>query len=147
MTFRNFHQNNLSSEITFFLLSYLSSLIDTDDTKGRGSSLEESLKPLQVGITNPTPSQQSGNVSPAIPSNTLADDEQRTSRPTSSSGQRDYSPKALPSPDTATTGSRVDATSLPSSKQNQSVQNLPTATPIAPAQSSYTTRDYEQGMP
>ncbi len=130
----------------FLFLNNFRFLIDTDDTKGRGSSLEEAFKPLQVGITNQTPSHQSGNVSPNLPSSTLADDGQHTSRPTSSSEQRDSSPKALPSPDTAVTSTRIGTTPSSSSKQNQSVQNLQNAIPIAPVQTSSTTHNYEQGL-
>ncbi len=108
--------------------------------------MEDSFKPLQIGITNPTPVQPSGNISPTIPSSTFADDGPRTSRPTSASAQQDSSPKALPSPDTAVTTAPVDTTVLPSSKQNQSIQNLQYATPIVPAQTPPTTRDYEQGL-
>ena len=103
--------------------------------------MEDSFKPLQVGITNPTPTQQSGNVSPILPSSTLADDGQRTSRPTSSNVQQDSSPKAVSIPDT-----QIDTVVSPSSKENQSIQNLQYATPIAPAQTSSTTHDYEQGL-
>ena len=139
-------RNNLSIEIILLVLfKYLAFYIDTDEIQGRNSSLEESFKPLQVGITNPTPSQPSGNISPSFPSTTLADDGQRTSRPTSSNEQRDSSPKTLPSLDTAATSAHFDTTSSPTSKQNQAIQNLPYAIPIAPVPIPPTTRDYEQG--
>jgi len=129
----------------FFLNIFRFFLIDTDDTKGRGSSLEDSFKPLQVGITNPASSQQSGNASPNISSSNFTEDEQRTSRPTSSSQQRDNSPKGSSGLDIATT-KPVDTTYSQSSKGNQTIQNLQNAIPIAPAQTSSTSRDYEQGL-
>lgn len=134
-------------QITFFVLfKYLSFAVDTDESKGQSNSLEDSFKPLQVGITNPTPSQQAGSISPPIPSTTIADNGQRTSRPPSSNEQRDGSPKALLSPDTATTGPHFDTSSSPTSKINPSLQNLQNAVPIGPAPVSSTTRDYEQGL-
>ncbi|CAF4469790.1 unnamed protein product [Rotaria socialis] len=102
---------------------------DTDDTKGRGNTLEDGFKPLQVGITN-----QTGNISPTPPSNL-------SSRPTSSIEQRDSSPKALQISDTTSTSARGD---IPSSRQNQSIQNIPAAIPIVPIDTSYSTPDYEQ---
>ncbi|CAF1208220.1 unnamed protein product [Rotaria sordida] len=111
---------------------------DIDDTKGRGSSFEDSFKPLQVGITNKTPAQQTGSISPT----NLPPDEYRTSRPTSSIEQRDSSPKRLPSPDRIATSTHDDITS--SSRQNQTVQNLTSAVPIAPTGTSSTIPDYEQ---
>ncbi|CAF1569314.1 unnamed protein product [Rotaria magnacalcarata] len=101
---------------------------DTDDTKGRGNTLEDAFKPLQVGITN-----QTGNISPTPPSNL-------SSRPTSSIEQRDSSPKALQISDTTPTSARGD---IPSSRQNQFIQNIPTVIPIVPI-NTYSTPDYEQ---
>ncbi len=101
--------------------------------------MEDQFKPLQVGITNPTPAQQSGNISPTIP----IDDGQRSSRPTSSSTQQESSPKTLPSPDTA--AAAATATHV-EPQQNQTIQNLPYAVPLTPGQTPATTLDYEQGL-
>ncbi|CAF4041131.1 unnamed protein product [Rotaria sp. Silwood2] len=114
---------------------------DIDDTKGRGT-LEDAFKPLQVGITNQTPTQQTGNISPTIPSSSIPADGYRTSRPTSSTEQRDSSPKRLPSPDTAAANKRGDVSS--SSRQNQSIQNLQSGMPIIPGEVTSTVSDYEQ---
>jgi hypothetical protein len=102
----------------YLFFKYLSFLIEIDDTKGRGSSLEDSFKPLQVGITNPTPASE----------------------------QRDNSPKVLPSPDTAITSTPVDKTSSPSSRENQSVQNLQKVIPIVPVPIPSTIHNEEQGL-
>jgi len=120
MTFKHFHKNNLLNInnifcFIYFFFKYLSFLIETDDTKGRSSSLEDSFKPLQVGITNPTPAS-------------------------------DSSPKVLPSPNTAITSTPVDTTSSPSSRENQSVQNLQKVIPIVPVPIPSTIRDEEQGL-
>ena len=98
---------------------------------------------MQVGITNQTPSQQSDNISPSIPS-TIAADEQRTPWPTSSIEQRDSSPKDLTSPDTVVTSTRGDATSSPSSRQNQSIENIPSIIPSAIVGASSVAREYDQ---
>ncbi len=99
------------------LLKYVFFSIDTDDTKGRGGSLEDSFKPLQVGFTNPA-----------------------------STDQRDSSPKVLPSSGTAVTSTRDDRTPSPSSRQNQTIQNIPYAVPITPSKTSTKPSDYEQGL-
>ncbi|CAF0931428.1 unnamed protein product [Adineta ricciae] len=99
---------------------------DADESKGRNSSLDGSLKPLQVGITNPAASQQSANTTP-----NLNESAQRTSRPTSSDGQRESSPSS----NTNRGGSRA----------NETLQHIPAAVPITPGQPSSTKRDYEQG--
>ncbi|CAF0852377.1 unnamed protein product [Adineta steineri] len=114
---------------------------DADDIKGRNSSVEDSFKPLQVGITNPTATQQaSGNVSP-----NLVDDRQRGGRPTSYD-QRDNSTGALPSPGTAAGASnRGDTTSSQPSRSNQTIQNISNAVPILPDQGSSPRSDYDQG--
>ncbi|CAF0730470.1 unnamed protein product [Rotaria sp. Silwood1] len=114
---------------------------DVDDTKGR-SPLEDAFKPLQVGITNQTPTQQTGSISPTTIPSILPGDGYRTSRPTSSIEQRDISPKRLPSPDRAATSTRGDINS--SSRQNQTIQNLQTTTPIIPGEASSTVPDYKQ---
>lgn len=135
-------ENNLSIEITFLI--FLTSLlfrIDIDETKGRNGSLEDSFKPLQVGITNPTPTQQSGNMSPTFPSITITGD---VSPPSSSSNDRRRSPpKSSPTPDATGTGVHPNSSST---KQNPTIQNIQYATPIAPGQSSSTDYD-EKGSP
>ena len=101
--------------------------IDADESKGRNSSLDGSLKPLQVGITNPAGSQQSANTTP-----NHNDSTQRTSRPTSSDRQRESSP-----------GSNANRGG---SRSNETLQHIPAAVPITPGQPSSTKRDCEQGM-
>lgn len=151
MAFIHFHKNNLlniNNIFGFFLceISFCFFSLDTDDTKGSNNSLEESFKPLQVGITNPAASQQSGSASPNIPGSTFGDDGQRTSRPTSSAEQRDSSSRGLPSPDTAAKRTAIDSTSPPSAKGNQTAQALGNIAPIAPDQLSPTKSDYDQGF-
>lgn len=91
--------------------------------------MEDSFKPLQVGITNPTPTQQSGHVSPTFPSITITGD---TSPPPISEDRRRSLPKSLPGPDT--TGSQT-------SKQGTTIQNIQYAVPLVPGQSSSTVHD------
>lgn len=122
---------------------FLSFGIDTDENKGRTSSLEESFKPLQVGITNPTPTQQSGHISPTFPSITITDD---TSPPPIFDDRRRTPPKSLPGPDSTGTGAvRQDAILSPTSKQNPTIQNIQYAVPILPGQSSSTIHDEKGG--
>lgn len=111
--------------------------IDIDEIKGRNGSLEDSFKPLQVGITNPTPTQQSDHISPTFPSITITED---ASPPSSSNDRRRSSPKSSPTSDAAGTGVRHDPNS-PLSKQNPTIQNIQYATPIVPNQSSSTAYD------
>ncbi|UJR25322.1 hypothetical protein I4U23_006673 [Adineta vaga] len=98
---------------------------DADDVKGRNSSLEDSFKPLQVGFSNPTSSQQPGNAT-----SNLNDDKQRTSRPISSNEERDSLPNQ----------SRPADTNRDNIRTNQTIQNIPAAVPITPLQ-----RDYDEG--
>ena len=131
-------ENNLYIEITFLILFG----IGIDEIKGRNGSLEDSFKPLQVGITNPTPTQQSGNISPTFPSITITGD---VSPPSSSLNDRRRSPpKSSPTFDAAGTGVRRDPISS-QSKQNPTIQNIQYATPIVPGQSSSTGYD-ENGL-
>lgn len=120
--------------------------LDAKDNKGRDGSLDDAFKPLQVGITNPTPAQQSGSISPNASRTGPVDEVQRVSRPASSSGNRDSSPKTVSSPVTVPASTVQERPPSPSSKASSSIQKIQEATPIAPAQAVSTSSDYEQGQ-
>lgn len=114
--------------------------LDSQETKGRAGSLEDSFKPLQVGITNPTAAQQSGDVSPNLPRIIPTDETQRTSRTTSSTGQRESSPAVVPIVETIPTRPIHERSASPVSKTAgpSSIQKLAETIPTVPATTTTT---------
>ena len=97
-----------------------------NETNGHHSSTRDTFKSFQVGITSPSPKQQSRRTLSNIPSVSISDDEQRTNPPTSPTEQ----------------DQNVNTHSSPSSIHNQ---NILSTVPITPGQRSSTLYNYEQG--
>ena len=120
-------------EIWSLFMPDLRFYLDSTDQRARDRSLEDSFKPLQVGITNPTQVQQSAGLSPNSTLNRLPDGlQQATAVPVmveshaTPPGQR-ISPRILEA------SSSDEQTSSSSNRQQVSAQRIVEATPIVPA--------------
>ena len=107
-----------------------------DEPKKRRSIMKSAFKALQVGFTNPSPTQTSRRSSARNHSVSFCDAEQRIVQSPLAVVRQQNSPKAPSSPNLEVTSNRLVKTPSPSLKHKETINNIVNATPITPVQMS-----------